>query len=394
MSLWQDRYEIEVKVNDTVLDYPPSAYTFTMYDSIFSFYSKGSFNFNDITNMFSEFLIFPNGTKIDIKFGIKDNYISCPYTIVRNSMPQQTVQSNMGGTIEIPLVHNYFFNQTNLSKAFIGQEISNIVKQKVQQYNFSRFNIENTITKGNWYQPLVNDATFINDFLLPFAYSNDAENSPYYAFVNSDNTFNFTTYKKMFDDKPVLSLALVSSSQVQSLAQDSIYAINFSQESLSNIRPLLNRIISYFDKNGNFNLDEDSILDYPSNRIGNIALQANMTNVTDLYHLLDDDIVDKDIINKNKALQISSMKKAFHIEKVIITTNLNISIMAGKKIKLLLPIRTDEEKTELSNRFSGEYIIESAYHRWTGHIGTSVFVCSRQDIEVPGSYVNKDNLIQ
>ena len=77
------------------------------------------------------------------------------------------------------------------------------MEEIVRLYPFDSVDIESTFNSGLWYQPFVTNAEFINNYLLPFAYSTSAQNTPYYSFIDSNNKFNFKSFNSMFTQNPI-----------------------------------------------------------------------------------------------------------------------------------------------------------------------------------------------
>ena len=72
------------------------------------------------------------------------------------------------------------------------------IKESAKKYNFDKIDIENTLNSGYWYQPYINDSEFIMNYLLPFAFSNSSQNTPFYCWIDSNNEFHFKSFQSMF----------------------------------------------------------------------------------------------------------------------------------------------------------------------------------------------------
>ena len=394
-SLYNDRYLIGVEIEDTELDYDPALYSFFIKDSIYNLFPTASMTFRDLSGQFSEYLTFINGVKVKITFGSSEESITCPFVVVKNSIPEQIVSNNIGGISEIPLVHDYYYYQSKQSLAF-NDEISNIIKKKIRNYNFNSTDIDTTINKGIWYQPYITDSEFMTKKLLPFAYSTDSNDSPFYLFIDVNNNFYFKSYKKLYiDSKSYGNYKLVQNMTLEDMSNDTFYSFNPIQMSISDLQPNLHRIIYNFDKDGNYVSFQDFITDYPSSSDKSkvIPITWNLDNINSLKEILSYDVKYDNTKNNNQGLINNSMKKIYGIEKVIIMSNVNINLRAGKKITLNLPVGSDNTKIDSSQRYSGDYLIETSYHKWTGSVGRTILVCSRQDIKLPGNYTRQSLLL-
>lgn len=389
--LFNDRYEIETKINDVVLDYPPSNYYFTLRDSIFNLFPYASFKFKDSSGQFNEYATFIKGMKVDFTLGTKDLYVTCPFIIIKDSIVEQASQNTFGGMTEIALIHDYYNTQSKMNGAF-NDEVSNIIRKKVSSYNFNSVSIQSTLNKGLWYQPFEYDATFMVEKLLPFAYSTSANDTPFYLFIDINNDLHFTSYYNMFNKNAVINLYLTTNSQIDSLTNSNIIFINTSQMSLLDLKPHLNKTLYYYDNKGNIKEEEKTIQDYIPNGTSFLT-KTNLENKTGLQKLLSYDRKLPSTKNNNLGLVINSLKETFHNEKLVITINLNTELRAGKKVNINIPTNIDKEKTEISTRFSGNYLVESSYHRWTGNTGISILILSRQSTQLPNLYRNKKEVI-
>jgi len=392
--LYQNRFFIGVTVEGKDLDFAPSAYSFVIKDSIHNLYPTASITFRDLSGQFNEFMTFVDGVKVAITYGLQDKNITCPFIITRNSMPEQISRTSAGGLLEIPLIHEYYFNQSKQSLAF-NDEISNIIRKKAEKFNFKSINIDTTINKGIWYQPYLSDADFMVKNLLPFAYSSDSQSSPFYLYIDLNNNFYFKSYKKLYmDEKAIYKLKLAPNVTVESMTADVLYSFNPTQVSILDIKEELHRLLFNFDSSGVYDDVQDTISDYPSSGTNKfIPITWDLNNLTNTVELLSEDIQMENTRNNNIGLQNNSMKKAYNIDRVIMMCNLNTDLTSGKKIELNIPIGSDQDKIESSQRYTGNYLIETAYHKWTGALGKTILVCSRQDVNLPSNYTRNSILV-
>jgi hypothetical protein len=394
-SLYNDRYTIGITVEDKDLDSAPSNYSFIMKDSINSLLPTASINFRDLTGQFNEYLSFINGVKIEITYGDKDSTITCPYIVSRNSTPEQIKPDNAGGVIEIPLIHEYLYYQSKQSTAF-KDEISNIIKNKVSKYNFNSINIDTTINKGIWYQPYLTDIDFMINNLVPFAYSSDSEDSPFYIFIDSNNDFYFKSYKKLYTDaNPTETMTLVPNVSVDTLSKKTFSIFNSTQVPLLSIKDNLHRLLFNFDESDTYKKVQDYIYNYPQSlsEAKYIPVSWNMDNITYIGELLSYDIKEDNTKNNNLGLMNNSMRKVYGLDKVILIANLNTKLRSGKKIELNVPTGKDSKQTDTSQRYSGNYLIETTYQKWTGSLGRTILVASRESIKLSNNYSRSSILI-
>jgi hypothetical protein len=386
----KNSYEINISIEEQELDSNASNFSFTQKDSIYQLYPTASFKFNDIQGHFSEYLSFINGTKTKIVYGTTEEYFPCEYFIVKNSIPDQQSMHSFGGVSEISLLHYYAFNQSKKSFGY-QDEISNIIKKLTQ--SFKDRVIDVTENKGFWYQSLVTDADFMEHYLLPFAYSSSASKTPFFLFIDSNNTFHFQSYNSLFNKKVVEELRFTKKGTPEALGRDSIHSIFPYQTNLLDIRHTLHSYFSSFKKSGAADITEEVIKDFIYNG-QQIPIIANLDNITNYTSIYSEDVDDKDLKNNNLGLKLFQKRNSFTVDKVVVVITLNKNLCAGKKVKILVPTYSDKENEELSARYSGEFLIESSYHTWNSVQGNTILILSRQATKIPTSYRNAKKLIQ
>lgn len=382
------REYISIKVNDNDSGLSPMSFSLTEFDSIYQFYPKVKFAVSDYSGMLNEFMAFVDGTSIEITFGrTKEECKTCKFIIAKDSVPQQKTSSNgFGGDFEIELIHDYYNTQYKISKAY-KSNISDIVYDVARKYKFNKIDIEDTLNSGIWYQPNVNDSEFIVEYLLPFAFNNSTQNTPFYSFIDSNNEFHFKSFNAMFESTPLKELAY-GTFGTDIIANDNILSsINFSQLELSKIKPFFNSNYYSYDKNGEFIDFNDSLLNYNKTQ-GKYPIIGNSNNCTNIISLYDNDINADDTKNNNKGFRINLHKEVVLPDKIIINTVLDKSLVCGHTINVSLPLPMSNSDSDKSLRHSGKYLIESSYHTWNGQSARTTLICSKQNLKVASDYRN------
>ena len=387
MSAFQ-RASISLKINGNDSGLSPMSFSVIEFDSIYQFYPKVKFIVSDYEGIGNEYLAFVDGTELEITFGASDNDLKkCKFVIAKNSVPQQKTSSNgIGGDFEIELIHDYFMKQYKKSKAY-QSNISDIVSKIVSEYRFDNYDIENTLNSGYWYQPFVNDSEFIMNYLLPFAFSNSTQNTPFYAFIDSNNGFHFKSFNSMFSSTPLKEITY-GTEGTDIVANDNIfYSVNFSQLELSKIKPYFNCKYYNYDKNGNILLKNDSLLKYINSQ-GKYPIIGNDDNPTEIISLYDDDIKQDDTNNNNKGYTINLHKEIVLPDKITINTHLDKTLVCGNTIVVNMPMVTSNASDDKSLRNTGKYIIESSYHIWDSKNARTILICSKQNVNLTKEYRN------
>ena len=89
--IFNNRYEIDIKIDDVQLDSSPSNYAFSLHDSIYKVFPTASFKINDLGGLYNEYMSFVNGSKIEITFGLDSDFLVCPFTVIKNSIDRKSV---------------------------------------------------------------------------------------------------------------------------------------------------------------------------------------------------------------------------------------------------------------------------------------------------------------
>lgn len=387
MSAFQ-RATISLKVNGNDSGLSPMSFSVIEFDSIYQFYPKVKFIVSDYEGIANEYLAFVDGTEVEITFGESDDSVKkCKFVVAKNAVPQQKTSSNgIGGDFEIELIHDYFMKQYKKSDAY-QSNISDIVSEIASKYQFDSIDVEQTLNSGYWYQPFVNDSEFIINYLLPFAFSNSAQNTPFYAFIDSNNVFHFKSFNSMFNSTPLKEITY-GTYGIDIVANGNIfYSVNFSQLELSKIKPYFNCRYYNYDEDGNISLENDSLLKYTKSQ-GKYPIIGSSTNPTEIISLYDNDIKQDDTKNNNKGFAINLHKDVVLPDKITINTHLDKTLVCGNTITVNMPNVTSNSSDTLSLRNTSTYLIESSYHIWDSKNARTMLVCSKQNVNLTEQYRN------
>jgi hypothetical protein len=383
------RANISIKLNGVESQLSPMSFSVTEFDSIYQLYPKAKIIVSDYEGIMNEYLGFVNGTSIEVTFGENEDLAKkCTFVVAKNAVPQQKTSSNgIGGDFEIELIHEYYAKQKKSSKAY-ESNISSIVNDLVKKYNFDKIDIESTLNNGIWYQPFVTDSEFIINYMLPLAYSSTSRNTPFYAFIDSNNAFHFKSFNSMYNSTPLKKLTY-GTQGIDIVANNEVLSsVNFSQLELSKIKPFYSYDYFKYDKDGKFDEKKDKLTKY-LNTQGKYPTINDIDEPMSIMSLYDDDIFMEDTTNNNKGIVINIHNEVILPDKIIINTVLNKSLVCGNTINISLPDVKSNASSEESLRNSGKYLIESSYHIWDGSKAKTTLVCSKQNIQISDNYKNK-----
>lgn len=386
--VYQDRWEIALKIEDKDFDLMPSTYSFVISDSIYRLYPRLSFALNDDTSLYQEFLSTVEGIKYELTYGVDDDLIKCPFVIKNDELPQNTITGLIGGEVTIEMVHEYYAKQKAISKLH-SDTISKIIDARAGDYTFNSKTVDTTIGSYDWYQPLVSDAEFMLNNLLPFSYSSDSGNSPFYLFIDANNDFYFKSFKKMYDQNPVTDLFMTSKNRNGSNKQ-SIFNYGRYRIGSDVTKKLRHRLVCQIDdSNADFLTEDDYITDYPSGT-NQVPIKYDDKLITS-YMWLDHKEDDSASKNNNKGFKINSMRNGMLLDKVVIQLPLNPNLRSGKTVNIVLPYGGNGEETTLL--FSGKYLIDRSWQVWDGKAGSTILSIGRKEANVPSQdYILKDLL--
>lgn len=379
---------VSLKLNGVDSQISPMSFSIIEFDSIYQFYSKAKLVISDYSGILNEYLGMVDGTSVEISLGELENSAkSCKFVVDKNSVPQQVTSSNgIGGDFEVGLIHEFYSIQNKESKAY-DSNISSIVKSLAEKYKFNSIDIEETLNNGIWYQPYITDSEFIVNSLLPFAYSNTSRKSPFFAFIDSNNTFHFKSFYSMFESTPLQTLTYTTQPLDIVANKETLSSINFSQLELYKIKPFYACNNYHYNENGEFNDDIDKLTDYLNTKGKYPTINDNL-NPTNIISLYDFDIKLDDTKNNNKGYLINLHKDVILPDKIIINTVLNKDLVCGNTVNISVPMVNSNATSEESLRNSGKYLIESSYHIWNGTKPRTILICSKQNLKLTNNYRN------
>ena len=162
---------------------------------------------------------------------------------------------------------------------------------------------------------------------------------------------------------------------------------------MSKIRPFFSGEYYDYDKDGNYESKNDTLLDYMKTN-GKYPVNGNSSLITSVVPLYDYDIKTDDTKNNNKGYMMNLHKECVLPDKVIINTVLDKKLVCGNLVNISLPMIDSNSSTNKSLRNSGTYLIESSYHIWTNSNAKTMLVCAKQNVNLNSDYRNKNRLFQ
>jgi len=397
--IYDDLYTVSLSVNGTKIELEPQAYSFSTTENINSLYSTASILFYDGTGIIQEYLGTTPGASIEIGFGNKDILNIGKFKINFDALNESDTPGFLTGNIDLFLIHETFFNQQIVSKAYQNR-ISKVIESIIGKYNFSQIDIDSTGNEDIWYQPLITDAKFIQEILLPHAYSYDASKTPFYSFITSDNVYHFRNMKSMLDEGKVTTIEYKaisggSEEEEERSEGDKTTSLKRWRNQYKNLWKIQNRkLFSISREDGSLVEEDDSITDYPAQN--NLKLPLINENSQYVNSWFDSILTETETGKKENqiGLQTSSQKDGMLIDEFLLIQPFNPLLHAGKAIQLNI-YTMDKNGSKLSTNFSGKYIIIECEHIWDGETtrGYTKLIVGRKYIAIPNSYLVKELLL-
>lgn len=397
--IFNDYYDIDIYYNNTSLEISPLETYFSMHDSIHSFFNEANLQLNDPYGILNEHLVSMEGNIFGIYFGvpsvsfepIKNNFV-----IYNSEIPENQSIGIMNGKLNINLLHEYY-NLQEVRSEYYNSMISTIVSQVVSDYSFKSTNIKQTNGSTVWYQLDCNQKDFITKTLLPNAYSNTANNTPFFAFIDNGNIFNFISYDEMMSKNPIANLTYTPINK-DGMSINSIYDIKpFSTGSLKT-KQLRNRKVIYRSTvTGEFSTQYDTIKNYPKqlgiNTSVPIVSKNNLITDINYQHFQYTEKGEKESVIGRL---VDSERDGFFLERLIVTLPFNPLLKSGLTVNMEISILNELKTPEYSLYYSDKYLIEDCKHSWTGGTikkGMTQLIVSRKFSSIPTMYTIKEKVL-
>jgi hypothetical protein len=385
-----DSYQFELSINNSALDVNPLTYSFSMKDSINKLYSELDFSIDDTSGMFQEALMFTEGFNLYLKYGDKVNVLEGKYIINNDDLMTTYSNDSIAGILNVNCLHEYYDKQEVKSDGSLDT-ISNIISTLAGEYGFNSTNVDAIDSADYWYRPMLTQEKFIYEILLPNSYSNLSFDSPFYCFIDNNNNFNYKSYYTMMSTISTEKDFILQVTNPSSLRNNTILEFSKVRTGSTFSKKFRKRFLfSRNRKTGELTTDNDKISQYPSNSsqmtsgldVGYLPIVSDGSLDTGNYFLYYDEEEPGPLGGFN-GRKINSMRETFALERVLIITPLNPSVICGKTINIQVPIKV-QNSSKLSYNYSGKYLVEESEHVWNGKLNKSFskFLLSRKFVNI------------
>lgn len=386
-------YFVDIEIEKNKLLAPPDTISFSLRDNIHNVFPVASMNLEDTDGLFSEYLATIIGQKYKIKYGVQETEESLEgeFVVSKEILSEMKQTTIFAGNIDINLIHSWYLQQRKETGAFY-ENISTIIDRLTRGYQFKKRNIEQTANHTYWYQGKRTQAKFIKDVLLPYSYSANSDNSPFYFFIDLKNNLNFRSYKDMFSYGRKADHEYFYNRQgtKEDSIGNSILDIKRWSEDYVSLNKKRNQEGLLLNTSGNIEKLNIKSEEHLKPRGKQVELIANHVNTDGDYKFLG---MNKDISNEVRGMKIHLSENTFYPERYMIMVPMNPAIVSGQTIHLEIYLPNDVNDT-YSERVTGKYLIEMTEHVWDGKTSSAVtkMIISRKYAEIPDDYILKGKM--
>jgi hypothetical protein len=384
-----NNFSLDYSIQDQPFDLPLDMVSFSLIDSIYSIYRRATLQIPDKIGLFQEAYVDSPGIKHSIKFSQKNkqgvvNFVKGDFTVDKSQIESAATYGTSSGTLGINLQSWWKFNQQNVQTAY-KDRISNIAKQVAMNYfTPAQLDVNDTGNQGVWLQADMTDGKFINDILLPNAFSQNASGAPFYAWEGNDGLFHFRNYLSLFRSVGQTDDDLFYSPQMADPTMDPTKVKNtvMDMRIFSKSQKYPNQNINFFDiarESGMLDITPDSILDHP--RIPTLT-RAQVLSPSARSEFLG-------LSRQDQADNFSGQQSFFFrddllSDKKMVVLPSCLTLNAGNKVSLTV-LANQSQQSNPSYRHSGEYIIELSEQIWSAvdKMGYTRLLLSRNAQNVP-----------
>ena len=386
--------EIELRINDQPLDILPTEFSFLLKDSIYDIFNTANFSFHDVSGLLQESFLLTEGIDIEISYGQEKNINKCRYVIIRDELDSPEKVGLMSGVIELKLVHKWYDEQEIRSTAY-DKKISTIIQSLAQTYiqGFKKLDIESTVNDNIWYQPLITDSQFINEVLLPNAYSYSSNETPFYCYITNDNIFHLKNAKQMFEsnsiDKFVFGIDRANNTKATTIMD-----LKRWKKGTYLYRNLHHRLIFKLNKDtGALETKDDYLTDHPITGSNILPVIIDSDRITGFFDVGYTHSTSGGSENLSGQVN-SSMRESIFLERFLISVPFYPKLKSGNAIDIEIFMMTDTNESSLSSNYSGKYVIEECTHIWNGKDNRAYtqLLIARKYVNIPENYKLKEKL--
>lgn len=354
-------FKIGLFINKSSQTPAPNLYSFLLSDNIYKAFPTLELYYPDNSGLFLELGNFTQGVPLNIKYGVAklSDMLDVDFrTSCRDDTGPTAGTPGLNGVLKIEGIHNSFYeNRKAPNIALKEMLISDAVKKMFPSE--SKLKVE--ATKGKIESYAFDDPyQFTRDVLLPQA--TNGKIRPYCFFRNLLNELHFESIDFLEGNAPSEKLTFAS------IEGDNSY------NTLNSFLPFnegLEKTLVNFHAEGRVFKNDLSFEEVDKSIATDAKYKIPVVTDTRIHHAryFHRQFNPKvEYAQLNNALWADAMRAGFFVDKALVTLPLHPSLVAGRVIQVAVNVLDQEGKTELSETFSSNWIIEQSRHSWDGTI--------------------------
>ena len=330
------------------------------------------------------------GIRYDFEFEAYGKLIKLPFRADHFEVPDlRGGSSALSGTYQINLTHAYMFRPSEM-RAYKNKTPGEIISSLISEFGvdkFTSFNLDpsSSLDMETIYNPNLTPCNFIEKILLPLSSATTNEiNNPFYAFIDAQNRFQYKTLKSMLQQRGLKTLLV--SNQPSLFKEEEFNSSDYQRVTVA---------IPFSQEYGHIY----DVIDTETTRIENgefFSVNSSFKNIANTYlmgfydreksisqYMSDDYFQTSDAMMRLQAGINYKNRKSYFIDKLVVSTILDLDLCAGTRVKLQSYFGNSEQPMI---SYTGEYIIESSVHSWNSNFnsGTTQLV-----LGTPAPYITQ-----
>lgn len=284
----------------------------------------------------------------------------------------------LGGSYTVTLMHDFMFQPSEV-KAYKDKSASSLISSMFNNYIFFGaefdFSSSSNLDMDFIYNPGYTPSRFVEEILLPLSSpTTDKINNPYYLFINAQNRLKYVSLNTMLESRPVITLEIADRLNYPS-SDDSRKSYGKSDYSLVAVSaPFSQRYTRIFDSIdttiARIEDGEYSVVDSSLAKLTGKALPFYDRKKSIRQYMSEDHFQTTDEMMRLQAGLNYKNRKSYMIDKLVVTTFLNLDLSAGNMVNLesyFSGLRDSPAKA-----YTGKYLIESSVHKWDTDMNSGV----------------------
>jgi hypothetical protein len=333
--------------------------SFTLSDNIYSIFPILKLDCVDNSGLFQENGNFTQGVQLNIKFGVASvmDMLDVEFrSACRDNIKSLSGTPGLNGSLRVKGIHESFFRNRKAPNIALKEMT---VSDSVKKLFSAEMKLKVEATKGKIETYVFDDPyQFTKNILLPQA--TNGKIRPYVFFRNLLNELHFESIETLEKGAPTekLTFGEVAEDNANNTINSFLPYNESLAETLVNFHAeskILKNDLMFEKKDQSVATDaRDKIPVIVDTRIHHARYFHRQFNPKVEYEQL------------NKAFWADAMRAGFFVDKALVILPLHPNLAAGKVVEIAVSILDHEEKSELSETFSGKWLIEQSHHTWDG----------------------------